>query len=274
MPAISITPHKAKQHRSMAQQQPPRIVHAEYFTEYFGLALATDPHAQEQTFKIRGDVYCKEFQYEPEERCPNGLEQDEHDDKSLHAIIIHRDRQLPAGCVRLVLPNDYDQYQLLPLEESCIESLTHATIRPSLLPRSSQIEISRLAVHTLFRRRTGEKAAPDGMAEMVPFADIERRAFPLIGNVLSLASISLANLIGREHIFVMMEPRLARLLKHLGLDFLRIGEVIDYHGKRAAFYINTEQAVANIKPEYRELYDFTEKTLWHDLCGSDQLAIA
>jgi hypothetical protein len=45
---------------------------------------------------------------------------------------------------------------------------------------------------------------------------------------------------GMSGVFAMMEPRLARYLLQVGLEFTQAGEEIEYHGKRAAYYITKE----------------------------------
>ena len=46
---------------------------------------------------------------------------------------------------------------------------------------------------------------------------------------------------GIRHVYVMMEPRLARCIKFIGINFHKLGEAVDYHGLRAPTnYINPE----------------------------------
>jgi len=44
----------------------------------------------------------------------------------------------------------------------------------------------------------------------------------------------------------MMEPRLARNMGFVGIKFRQIGPVVDYHGRRAPYYINAELLHAHL----------------------------
>lgn len=51
-----------------------------------------------------------------------------------------------------------------------------------------------------------------------------------------------------------MEPRLNRLLKRFGLDFQKIGEVQNYHGKRAPYLGEIKKILERVKNEYPEVH--------------------
>jgi N-acyl amino acid synthase of PEP-CTERM/exosortase system len=237
---------------------------SKHFESYFEIVLAHNPKLQEQIYRIRYDVYCREFQFEPEENYPHGREQDHYDQYSLHCLVRHRVSKAPAGCVRLIKIPQTDPALQLPLERFCGDSLHHDTLQPSLLRRSSICEISRLAVHTAFRRRHGESASPLGsryenLTENA--TEEELRTFPLISIALIAASTSLMLLAERPNLFIMAENWLARLLRRVGLDFIQVGKVIDYHGPRAAYFITAEQMVNGMKGELREIYNFVHGSL-------------
>jgi len=59
---------------------------------------------------------------------------------------------------------------------------------------------------------------------------------------------------GIKHTYVMMEPRLARSMKFVGIRFIQIGEAIDYHGLRAPYYINPNIFLENLSPGFASLY--------------------
>jgi N-acyl amino acid synthase of PEP-CTERM/exosortase system len=66
----------------------------------------------------------------------------------------------------------------------------------------------------------------------------------------------------RLHAFVMMEPRLARSLSFVGIHFKQLGEPVEYHGKRAAYYINSDMFRKNISSGYIKLMKSIEKELF------------
>jgi hypothetical protein len=52
-----------------------------------------------------------------------------------------------------------------------------------------------------------------------------------------------------------MELRLARHLRRFGIVFEQAGDVIDYHGQRAVFYIDRDGLFKHLQPEIKDLLD-------------------
>jgi N-acyl amino acid synthase of PEP-CTERM/exosortase system len=233
----------------------------EHFQEFFQVLKADTPALREQIFRIRYDVYCREFGYEKEEDCPGGMEQDDYDAHSVHCLIVHRPSGQGAGCIRVVLPPEEDDAAELPMERFCGHSLNHPELRPSLLQRSDVAEVSRLAVHTQFRRRKGESESPIGIAIAESITDEQRRTFPLLGLALFCAGTSLMGSLGREQAFVMMERRLARMLQSSGFPFVQVGEPMEYHGSRAAYHVTVQAVLDSMRADIRELHDFVHESL-------------
>ena len=63
----------------------------------------------------------------------------------------------------------------------------------------------------------------------------------------------------------MVEPRLARSMRFVGLPFEQIGPVIDYHGKRAPFYIQPQSVEENLKPDFKALLGSIKAGLAHQI---------
>ncbi len=225
----------------------------EALTRFFEFQQAWSEEQRLQVHRIRYSVYCQEFQFEREEDCPGGLERDEYDNNSRHCLLVHRKSGTAAGCVRVIEPGP-GRLRLLALEQHCSESLEHPRLHPSRFSRQTICEVSRLAVPAFFRRRPGERETPYGNLEHAQVSEAETRTFPLIGMAMFLAATALVGLSGRPHVFAMMEPRLARLLARAGLNFLQIGRLMEYHGPRAAFYINQHEAVETMNPPLKRLY--------------------
>ncbi|WP_136679360.1 PEP-CTERM/exosortase system-associated acyltransferase [Neptunomonas sp. XY-337] len=228
---------------------------ADGFQTYFSVDLATSEELKKQVYQVRYRVYCEEFQYEPTSDDDDGEERDDFDDYSLHCIIRHKPSGYPAGCVRLV-PGATDGHDaLLPLERFCPDSLDNALLNELQLPRSQMCEVSRLAVDGSFRRRHNEHRDRFGSAAALTFGEEEQRVFPLIAVSAFLAATSMSIITNKTHAFAMMEPFLPKLLKRSGINFTRAGEDVDYHGIRAPYYITAQEAIDNMKPELRSLYD-------------------
>jgi N-acyl amino acid synthase of PEP-CTERM/exosortase system len=234
---------------------------AENFYHYFEIVPAASPPLLEQAYRIRGDVYCKEFGYEREEDCPGGLESDDFDCWAEHCLVRHLGTGRAAGCVRVVEPPPGKPDAVLPLQLHCSQSLRPGPLHPGRLPQQSVCEVSRLAVHRDFRRRTGESQSPFGDLEAFTQVESERRTYPLISVALFLSATALVVRGGRIHVYAMMESKLARLLRRSGLAFEQVGDSMSYHGQRAAFHIHIATALAGLNAPLRELYDSLANTL-------------
>ena len=240
-----------------------------HFQNYFDILLADTPALRELVYRIRYDVYCRKFHFEQEEDCPGGMEQDDYDQHSLHMLIMHKETASAAGCMRLIAPESNESDFLLPMERFCGHTLTDPVWHPGRLPRSHIAEVSRLAVHTQFRRRLGESESPIGIS-VTSFSLDERRTFPLLSLALFYGGAALMVLTGRSEAFVMVEPRLARRLQMVGLPFIKVGQIMEYHGPRAAYYVPVQGVLDNIQGELRYLYDFVYESLakrLHRLAG-------
>jgi len=67
----------------------------------------------------------------------------------------------------------------------------------------------------------------------------------------------------------MMEPRLPRLLSMSGFHFTKVGDTIDFHGRRSAYCITREQAEAGMNRQLIPLYEHIRDQLEAQLISSD-----
>src|SRR5947207_1152481 len=85
------------------------------YREHFEVVRASTPSLLDQAYRLRYQVYCIENPYEnPDERA-DGREMDIYDDRSIHALLVHRRSGAVAGTVRVILPAD-NQGPPLPLK--------------------------------------------------------------------------------------------------------------------------------------------------------------
>ena len=93
------------------------------------------------------------------------------------------------------------------------------------------------------------------------YSENELRCFPFIaiGLYFSAAALVIHNDI--KHTYVMMEPRLARSMRFIGIQFEQIGPVVDYHGKRAPYYINPTLLFHNLRPSFRVMLNDIQETI-------------
>ena len=229
---------------------------AEHFTKFLQPEFASSQALREEAFKIRHNVYCEELKFE--EQRENGQETDEFDAQSILALIKHKPSNTYTSCVRLV--KSTHPAELLPLELFCLEKVEFydecQKYNPQNFPRNEIAEISRLAVRSEFRRRKADqyKGSAQGVIYETTYSETELRCFPFIAIGLYLAGATLAIDTGVKHVYVMMEPRLARSMKFVGIKFVQLGDAIDYHGLRAPYYINPNIFLENLSPGFKSLY--------------------
>lgn len=211
----------------------------------FAPMIARSPLEKEVSFKIRHDVFATELGLEPENSLK--LERNHSDDYAVHCLMTMKSTHLPCGTIRLVSP--YNSEQLLPIVEYCSESITNMAYHPKNFPVNEVCEISRLAIPAVFRRRSYDNKSD---ATAVRITDLgvtnkQVRMFPFISVALYLCVTAIGLSTGKRHFYVMAEPALARSMRKIGIELKQIGDVVEYHGKRAAYYINSDMFFAKVK---------------------------
>ena len=232
---------------------------ADTFGRYFDVSFCDTEALLHETQRLRYDVYCREFGFERDEDCPGGLETDCFDAQAFHCLIRHRASAEIAGCVRLVHLAGGATQTRLPVATYCAAALEGADPHPDTLPADEVCEISRLAVSAGFRRRLSEQETQLGNLDATDVDGANGRSFPLLAVALFMAARFMMLHCGRPHIFTTMEPRLARMLERTGLRFRRLGPVVDYHGRRAAYYLHYtpgehQTSLASIRDDLQDLF--------------------
>lgn len=235
--------------RPMVRRKMNKIIDsaADHFFEHFTLVVANDEQEQRTCYKTRHQVYCEEMKFE--DPRPNGMEFDEFDEFALSCYIKHKATGDCAGTIRIVMPQHAGQ--LLPIEQNCSGAIRLDEHSPQRYPRYSVCEISRLAIPKQFRRRSSDnslspvtgKSLNNGFKQNSP-----GRNFPYLSLALYFFAASICVLRDIENVYVMMEPRLARSLRMLGINFEQLGGTIDYHGQRAAYQISPMEFMQQITP--------------------------
>ena len=232
---------------------------ADHFTKFLQPQIADCPELIDEVFRIRHNVYCEELSFE--EVRANGKESDEFDEHSIFTLIKHKPSNTFTSCVRLVSSNGPEQ--LLPIEKYCLGSITNKEFSPERFNRTEIAEISRLSVKSNFRRRKTDnyKGSETGAISEYIYSKEELRCFPFIAIGLYIAAATMGINTGIKHVYVMMEPRLARRMKFIGIIFHQLGEPVNYHGLRAPYYINAETFMTSLSPELKILVKTIEKDL-------------
>ena len=226
---------------------------AQHFSRFLSPVVADSETLKEDVFRIRHNVYCEELKFEAVNEAQQEI--DAFDKYSVHCLINHSPTNNFAGTVRIVRP--MEEGEVLPIQKYCLDSISKDKINPSDFAPHQVCEISRLAVPKEFRRRNTDqfKGAATGAINEGIYSEVELRCFPFIavGLYLSAASIVIEKDI--LHTFVMMEPRLARSMSFVGIKFEQIGPTVDYHGKRAPYYINPKLLFENLSPGFKLMLD-------------------
>lgn len=251
------TPQKSAS--ALASDEAELIAH--HFSSYLKPQLAWSPSLKQQVYQLRYQVYCEELHFE--DINPDHIEQDEFDVRSIHCFIRHLSSDALAGTLRLITTRGDDE--LLPMEKFCPHAITNEQFKPRNFLPHQICELSRLAVPLAFRKRQVDQftGGATGAINEQAFSIQELRFFPYIAISLYMSAIAMCYKTRRVHIFVMMEPRLARSLKFVGIRFTQIGDPIEYHGRRAPFYIDVREVRKTLSTGYRKLLNMIEKELFH-----------
>jgi N-acyl amino acid synthase of PEP-CTERM/exosortase system len=211
------------------------------YTNYFDLVRADTPELLDEAYRLRYQVYCLEHAFENLAEHSNGRETDVDDDRSVHALLVHRRTGTYAGTVRVILPNCHEPHRLLPIQRILASQQRGVAER---LPGPTTAEISRFLVSKEFRRRRGEELYADvgalGDAAAIPG---ERRVAPYITFGLVRGVLEICAEYGMTHICAVMHPALIRILCRFGLAFEAIGDLVNHRGLRQPCVARLEDLV-------------------------------
>lgn len=233
---------------------------SKHFSTYLTPCIAYSEQLKQQVYALRHQVYCEELHFE--ETNAQQMEQDEFDQRSLHCFIRHLNSGALAGTLRVITTGHNDEP--LPLEKYCSHAITNENIKPRHFLSHQICEISRLAVPAAFRKRQVDQFAggATGAINEQTFSTEELRFFPYIAISLYLSAIAICYKSRLYHVFVMMEPRLARSLGFVGIYFTPIGPTVEYHGKRAAYYVDVRQIRKTLSSGYKKLLTMMVRELF------------
>lgn len=225
----------------------------EAFHEYFEMIPAVTKQLKIEVYRLRYQVYCLETGFEEQENCPNGLEADEYDDNSVHYLIKHRKSNTFAATTRLILP-DTKNGTLFPLERYTqideIEKVRH-------IPRENLAEASRFCVSKEFKKRKYEAGTLAGIGENweMSFTEDERRVFPHLTIALFACLVKMSDDHNIHYWYAAMEPALVRYFTTLGIYFVSIGPMVDYHGSRRPYMIKVSDLLDGVAKKNASLWE-------------------
>ena len=224
-------------------------MHAKLFETYFDVVTANSRPLLAEVFRLRHQIYCDELGFEPQRA--SCLEHDEYDERSIHCLLLHKASKTFIGCSRLILTAVNEPDERFPFEMACGESFHWNFDSSSKSGRDRYGEISRLAVIAKFRRFPRNEVAnvTDAGEDFYDGDEDERHLFPTISLGLYLAMTAIVLNKGLKGVYAMMEPRLARRLRRLGILFEQVGEAVEHHGLRGPFLVDCDTIMNTLKPD-------------------------
>lgn len=237
---------------------------ADDFARTFEILIADTDELRARVYRLRHRVFCDELGYELD--SDGTLEADECDAQSIHCLLRHRASGLDTGCVRLVLPRDGGGG--LPFESYGLRYIERKLFDWKQIDSRQCCEISRLAVASNFRRRSGEFDTPDGVVDENEASALDsfmRVRFPYIAVSLYHAAIALVLQRNYGWVFMVVAPRLQRHLQRYGVQIKQISPTFDYCGNRAVYMTTGEQfqhEVDTWRSELQGLYSNVHQQLF------------
>ena len=208
----------------------------------FRFGIVKDPDVLKDTFRMRYEVYVKEFEFEKAADHPGGLETDEYEDDSVHFACLNENDSV-VGTIRLVFDSDKG----FPIEHA-VET-TFVGEKPS---RSKIAEISRLTVSKDLRRRKedGQYGVESYLKKEEGGVLPDNGSIPdeMLGRKNPIIVLGLYQVMYHEsrrrslsHWYMISETKLFHALKKYGFLFHPIGDTVWYHGERAPYLGNIEE---------------------------------
>jgi N-acyl amino acid synthase of PEP-CTERM/exosortase system len=225
------------------------------FRVHFQIQHALTERARLDAYRIRHQVYCEEFGWEP--TYSSGLESDEFDPHSAHILLRNTTGGDAIGSLRLVHAMRDGKSVLLPMERAYGCDIEEVSELLCGVDRRCIAEVSRLAITSDYRRRRTDKVV--GVAEIPkPVPDPKHDRYPFLTMGLYLGGLSVARRSGLTHLVMLLEPKLARHLNTIGFRNRVIGEPLDHHGIRVPALLEVDATIDRFAGPLGNLFESIE----------------
>ncbi|HSB95355.1 MAG TPA: PEP-CTERM/exosortase system-associated acyltransferase [Spongiibacteraceae bacterium] len=220
------------------------------FSERYQISIASTDELRRKVYRLRHKVFCDELGYAMDHI--RGHEFDEYDAGSLHILLRERASGTAIGCFRLVLPQEGEIW--LPFDEYGVQHVDSKLFDWSTVNRPRSVEVSRLALNVA-ARHVGSHDKGAGASD------------PYLATAMFYAVTALVMHYSIDNVFMVIEPRLGRLISRYGFRLSQISPPFEYYGQRATFTTSRRQGkveLVQLKKPWRNLFDVINKQLFSD----------
>jgi N-acyl amino acid synthase of PEP-CTERM/exosortase system len=227
----------------------------DHFNEYFEVVPAISDELKNEVYKLRYQVFCVENEIFDSDRYPDCLEFDEFDRHSVHYLIRHRKSGNYIATTRLILPDTDNPEKPFPLEEYC--EIDNVAVMQGI-NRKHLGEVSRFCVSETFKRRKDDMhtAAAISSNRINNSTPDERRTYP---HILTLALIGCCIKASYEsdikYFYSTTEPALFRFVSGVGINLVKIGPKVNFHGKRWPTVIKISDMLDSVAEKNLEIWN-------------------
>jgi N-acyl amino acid synthase of PEP-CTERM/exosortase system len=206
------------------------------FDEHFATIMADSPERIRIAQKLRHQVYCVENPLE--QKNQEEIETDIFDSHAAHSLLVYSPSEIPVGTVRLILPLGDETAHSFPMQ-SVLDA--DASREFKKIPLHSAAEVSRFSISRQSRRlmETRDQSQRDFISNTAPLMRL--------GLIQALVRMSLQHNV--THWCAVMEQSLLRMLAAMGIHFVPIGPVVEYHGLRQPCFCVLSKMLEDVKRE-------------------------
>ena len=198
------------------------------FDHQFELFLADSPLSRLVHHRVRYRVFCLERGFEDPSELERGEEKDKWDPDSIPFVVRDKGTKQWTATARLILPGA----KPLPIEEhGCLDPVVINGIE-----RRQKGEVSRICV-------VKDSTIPF-YSEIAPVTSRRKESEILLGLIRALMFFSLDT--DLPYLHMLITPAFARLLKSIGVSFVKAGHELEFRGKRAPYLIDVRDTQRQI----------------------------
>lgn len=225
---------------------------AAHYQQNFYTVNACTRELKQIAYQLRYRIFVEECGYQLGNfDHQKKIETDDDDDIAYHSLLFHRPSSQPIGYIRLI-PFIEDSGRLLPIEIYGKNSFADNEFTIPCLRTSKTGEVSRMCILSSFRRKQFNQSDKKKIFSGNAGAELQLQ-LNYIPIYIVLAGLNLMNELKLDYSVAMMQPNLATILRHYGIQHRRIGHAIDYHGLRTPHMIDTQKSIRNLNPRFLKL---------------------